>query len=68
MHATVEDDGVGMPLGAESSKGYGLFSIRECIDHVGGGMQVESTRGKGTVIRLWAPIADGGTAAPEVRR
>jgi signal transduction histidine kinase len=54
----VEDTGVGLPTGAES-RGYGFFSVRERMNHLGGTMQVESALGQGTRITLIAPISDG---------
>ncbi|MHC5210636.1 MAG: sensor histidine kinase [Planctomycetota bacterium] len=67
LHAVVEDDGVGMKPGTASVKGYGLFSIRERIGHVGGGMKVESAPARGTKIRVWAPVEDAGTHPPEAK-
>jgi signal transduction histidine kinase len=55
---TVEDTGVGLSPGAESH-GYGLFSIRERMNHLGGTMQVESVPGQGTRVVLTAPIRNG---------
>lgn len=56
LDALVEDDGQGMAQEAEPSPGTGLLSIRERMSHVGGSMRVDSTPGKGTRIRLTAPI------------
>jgi len=41
-------------------KGSGLLSIHERLRHVGGSMRVESTPGRGTKIRLCAPLTNGG--------
>jgi glucose-6-phosphate-specific signal transduction histidine kinase len=54
----VEDNGVGLPEGAENI-GHGLFSVRERMSHLGGTMRVESARGHGTSIVLIAPIRTG---------
>jgi signal transduction histidine kinase len=54
----VEDNGVGLPEGAENI-GHGLFSVRERMKHLGGTMRVESVRGHGTSIVLIAPIRTG---------
>jgi PAS domain S-box-containing protein len=56
IEITVEDNGVGFDACAPTS-GYGLFSIRERLTHLGGSARIESSRGKGTRIVLTAPIA-----------
>lgn len=63
--ATVEDDGTGFDVAAHSSHpsaatGFGLFSIRERISHLGGTMHVESGAGIGTRIRLTVPGVEAG--------
>jgi PAS domain S-box-containing protein len=55
MKIAVEDDGVGFDPNADTS-GFGLFSIRERLNHLGGSLQVESAPGKGTRIVLSGPI------------
>lgn len=56
----VEDDGMGFDtrmLDEETEKkGFGLFSIRERLTHIGGDMKIESAPGKGTVMILTAPL------------
>jgi PAS domain S-box-containing protein len=52
----VEDDGVGFDPDAERG-GFGLFSVRERLNHLGGGLQIESAPGEGTRIVLTAPVA-----------
>jgi signal transduction histidine kinase len=39
-------------------QGSGLFSIQERLNHVGGSMRIESAPGKGTRIRLCAPLTN----------
>lgn len=54
----VIDDGIGFtwPMSAElRSSGYGLFSIIERLQNIGGGMKVTTAPGKGTVIELRLP-------------
>jgi PAS domain S-box-containing protein len=53
----VEDNGVGFsPAGYERGfGGYGLFSIRERLKHLGGRIEINSSPGKGTSIRLTVP-------------
>jgi PAS domain S-box-containing protein len=50
---TVQDDGVGFDVSGNAFKpgkegGYGLFSIRERLEYLGGTLQVESLPGRGT--------------------
>jgi PAS domain S-box-containing protein len=56
----VIDDGVGFiptPPGTEAkTSGFGLFSIRERLHHLGGRLQVESAPGQGTQVSLLIPL------------
>lgn len=55
----VSDDGKGfgrkVSFRAESAGGYGLFSIRERLGHLGGKLTIRSTPGKGTSVKITAP-------------
>jgi signal transduction histidine kinase len=54
----VSDDGQGMEAGRlarAGSKGFGLFSIRERLQALGGGVEIRSTPGQGTIVTLRAP-------------
>jgi PAS domain S-box-containing protein len=58
----VADDGIGFnPSKLKShlyeNKGFGLFSIRERIRHLGGQMEVKSIKGRGTRVILEGPLA-----------
>jgi PAS domain S-box-containing protein len=58
---TVEDDGIGIDLsllksGVQRPKGFGLFSIRERLAHIGGQFRMESARGRGTKVTMLAPL------------
>lgn len=63
----VEDEGVGFDPYAHSG-GYGLFSLRERLNRLGGSVQIESVPGRGTRTVLTAPLiravpeATGGEA------
>jgi signal transduction histidine kinase len=62
LTAVVADDGVGFEAAAtmaasRRSASFGLFSIRERLDHLGGGFQVDSTPGRGTRVTLTVPLA-----------
>jgi PAS domain S-box-containing protein len=61
IRVDVEDDGVGFDISQAGSHdyktgGFGLFSIRERLGHIGGHLNVESKRGVGTRVTLMAPI------------
>jgi signal transduction histidine kinase len=55
----VSDDGVGFETAtlnaADGSKGFGIFSIREQMAHLGGWLTVESQPGAGTAVTLRVP-------------
>ena len=64
IHVTVEDDGVGFDPGetgrhTHRDGGFGLFSIRERLGHLGGRLDLRSRPGKGTVATLVAPLQLG---------
>jgi two-component system, sensor histidine kinase and response regulator len=57
----VSDDGIGIDLATstrpiEKLSGFGIFSIRERLTYLGGALEVDSGRGKGTRIVLKAPF------------
>ena len=60
INIEVEDDGVGIKdiqrdPQLKSISGFGLFSIRERLNYLGGQVQVESNNGQGTKITLMVP-------------
>jgi PAS domain S-box-containing protein len=60
LRIRVADDGVGFSSEAKTAKAYkdqqfGLFNITERIRHLGGRLEVDSQRGKGTMVSLVAP-------------
>jgi signal transduction histidine kinase len=57
----VEDDGVGFDPSAVSAQatengGFGLFSVRERLSHLGGELDISSRPGQGTVATLTVPL------------
>ena len=61
IRITVQDDGVGFDATGfgetfGSSGGFGLFSIRERLNHLGGSLVIESGSGQGTRARVTAPL------------
>jgi signal transduction histidine kinase len=64
----VEDDGVGFDPSKISrqkgnQRGFGLFSIRERLHHLGGTLKIQSQLGEGTRMRLICPM----NREPEIR-
>jgi len=62
----VEDYGIGFDVSklephSGSAGGFGLFSIRERLGHLGGRVDVQSAPGQGTKVTLVAPLAHGDT-------
>lgn len=57
----VSDDGLGFEIEdafrPDLKGGYGLYSIRERLQHIGGELTVESRLGQGTTIHVMAPRA-----------
>ena len=60
LHLCVADDGVGFDSTTPSAKGkamkFGLFSIRERMEDLGGNIRIESAPGQGTRITLTVPV------------
>jgi len=63
VSVTVRDDGVGFdiseigPHASRSTGGFGLFSIRERLSHLGGRLEISSEKGRGTAATLVAPLS-----------
>jgi NarL family two-component system sensor histidine kinase LiaS len=51
----VADDGRGFDPAATNGSGYGLRSMRERLVPLGGGLEVRSAPGQGTVLEAWVP-------------
>lgn len=62
VRMTVADDGCGMPVDPASltragqSNGFGLFSIRQRLEPLGGRMEI--TTGRGTIVSITLPLDD----------
>lgn len=56
LHITIEDDGIGFSGPAVNCTGYGLFNIRERINHVNGIFEIKSGPGMGTKAALVVPF------------
>jgi signal transduction histidine kinase len=59
VSAIVEDDGVGfVPALTVTEDQLGLFGMRERIEMLGGTLTIESSPGKGTMVKAEAPCDD----------
>ena len=58
LQVSVRDDGVGFDvhLAHAHSSGFGLFSIRERLNHMKGNIKINSCPGQGTDVILTAPL------------
>jgi PAS domain S-box-containing protein len=58
MKIVVKDDGKGFDTSRLEGKpkGFGLFSIRERLTHIGGVFDIQSVSNKGTTVTLLAPL------------
>ena len=52
----VADRGIGFDVQAASGSGLGLFSMRERLTLIGGGLSIDSRRGHGTTVRVRVPL------------
>ncbi|MCU0588578.1 MAG: PAS domain-containing protein [Syntrophobacteraceae bacterium] len=73
IRVTVQDDGVGFDpsrigRARRMEGGFGLFSIRERMNGIGGRLEIESSPGEGARLSLLAPLREsrgvGETASP----
>lgn len=72
LRVLVEDDGVGFDAASRGGYpcgvgGFGLFSIRERIAHLGGQVAIESQPGRGTRVHIVVPGVDAGKSRGEER-
>jgi len=65
IHVTVSDEGTGfdpsqLRVAGGHAGGFGLFSIRERLQLLGGRMEIKSAPGRGSRITLYAPTKTSG--------
>ncbi len=69
IEIAVSDQGAGFDLGRLRSTGagagFGLFSLQERLSVLGVGTRIESAPGRGTCVRLEAPVTAGPAAAAQ---
>ncbi|SDS36804.1 PAS domain S-box-containing protein [Paenibacillaceae bacterium GAS479] len=63
LEAVIRDSGVGFEL-KKQPRGVGLFSMEERARAAGGRLEIESSPGDGTVVRLLLPVSRKGGSAP----
>jgi len=63
----VSDAGVGFdPTSPLVEGGFGLVSIRQRLEALGGRLEIDSTPGRGSRVTLWAPVQQAPVLAPPV--
>ena len=68
----VKDNGRGFDvseagLAPVQTHGFGLFSVRTRLQHIGGRMEIESKAGRGTLVTVFSPLqepAENGEGKP----
>jgi signal transduction histidine kinase len=63
IHVAIEDDGIGFDTRLitqrrDDAPGFGLFSIQERLNHIGGELAVHSGAGQGTVVSFFVPLKE----------
>lgn len=70
VHVQVEDLGAGFDLEARradaSQRGYGLFSLQERLELVGGKVDIDSVPGVGTRVHITLPLSGAADESAEV--
>jgi two-component system sensor histidine kinase NreB len=61
LHVIVNDNGVGFKDASEStdipeSARFGLFSVREQLEYIGGRLEIGSESGRGTTVTIIVPM------------
>jgi signal transduction histidine kinase len=72
LEIDVEDQGVGFDpetvTASATNGGFGLFSVREQINRLGGTMEVASRQGRGTSVSLRLPLKLEAAVTSDERR
>lgn len=56
VHMSLQDSGIGFDLEAKKQTSYGLLTMEERVNELGGSLQMISKPGEGTVIHIWVPM------------
>lgn len=54
---TISDDGVGFKQLEQDGHGVGLRQMRDRVQELDGGLEIDTSPGRGTVVRAWLPLA-----------
>lgn len=72
VHITVSDEGAGFDASASRAPscegGYGLFNIRDRLEHIGGRLDIDSAPGRGTCAVLTVPLKHVDGCAERARQ
>jgi len=60
LKIVIEDNGIGLPERSSICTGYGLFNIRERMNHINGHFEIISTNSRGTRATLMASLKLSG--------
>lgn len=63
LSVEIEDDGVGFSNERRSPASLGVLGMRERAAALGGELSIQSSNGKGTLVRLWLPNVDSSHRA-----
>ncbi|GGG21228.1 sensor histidine kinase [Paenibacillus abyssi] len=55
IRLTLRDNGVGFDLEAKNQTSYGLLTMEERVNELGGALQLLTAPGRGTTIEIWIP-------------
>jgi signal transduction histidine kinase len=62
LFVTIEDNGKGFKYKPEMLRkkgaGFGIFSIQQRIEDIGGRLEIDTAPGKGTIIKLVVSLTD----------
>jgi PAS domain S-box-containing protein len=56
LHLVVTDHGIGFDPAALTNRGFGVTSVRERLEHLGGRLTIASEPGRGTAATIIAPL------------
>jgi signal transduction histidine kinase len=62
LFAEVKDEGCGLTVASQGSQtppGVGIAGMRERVQHLNGAFEIESSPGRGTVVRVTLPLDAG---------
>jgi len=66
LQVDVEDSGIGFDQNQRTAAGFGLFSVREQINRLGGRVDVSSEPDRGTKVRLRVPLRRDSEPQPGI--